>query len=84
MSTLIVQLPAPPRLAAPSPERAADAADTTPEWDWVLVNDAQQVLQQGRGPLSALPAAASRLAVLPPQALAWHRLDVPQIGRAHV
>lgn len=84
MSTLIVQLPAPPRLAAPSPERAADAADTAPEWDWVLVNDAQQVLQQGRGPLSALPAATSRLAVLPPQALAWHRLDVPRAPAARL
>ena len=58
MSTLILSLPLP--------------ASGTPEYDYVLTSDGQQVLAQGRSPASTLPAQAGRgaevVAMLPARA----------------
>ena len=68
MSTLILSLPLP--------------GSGTPEYDYVLTSDGQQVLAQGRSPASTLPAQAGRgaevVAMLPARALSWHRIELPE------
>ncbi len=68
MSTLIISLPL--------------HASGTPEYDYVLTSDGQQVLTQGRSPAPLLPAQAGRnaevVAVVPARALSWHRIALPE------
>ncbi len=69
MSTFILSLP-------------ADSGAATPEYDYALTHDGQNVALQGRAPLALLPAAPGRatevVAVLPASAVSWHRLKVPE------
>ncbi|MBQ0930588.1 type II secretion system protein GspL [Ideonella alba] len=83
MSILIVLLPAPPRLSVQAPPQAP-AEGAAPEWDWVLASDTRQLIRQGRDPLERLPRAGSVVAVLPPEALSWHRLPVPKAPAARL
>jgi general secretion pathway protein L len=68
MSTLILSLPLGPGTA-------------TPEYDYVLTPDGQQVAAQGRAPAALLPAQGARgaevVAVVPARALSWHRITLP-------
>lgn len=83
MSTLIVQLPVPPRLGV-AVHDATTSSEASPELDWVLSADGQSASRQGRCPLDDLPQADSVIAVLPPQALAWHRVTVPKAPPARL
>ena len=77
MSTLIVLLPLLP------PESFSAA---TP-FDYVLTDDDRSAAQQDRAAASILPASAKGgtevVAVVPAQALSWHRLELPRgsLGR---
>lgn len=82
MSILIVSLPAPPRLSAQAPLAAAEGAES--EWDWLLASDTRQLMRQGRDPVARLPRAGSVVAVLPPEALSWHRLPIPKAPAARL
>jgi general secretion pathway protein L len=69
MSTLVVPLP----LAAPT---------GTTEWAYALTNDGQSLADQGTAPAALLPqprgAGAEVVALIPVQALAWHRVELPK------
>ena len=69
MSTLLVILP----LAMPGPDT---------EFDYVLTIDGQHIAHQGQaaaGLLPPLPGAGHEIvAVVPAQALSWHRVDLPK------
>ena len=72
MSTLIVLLPAQPRLSA----RPAESAPPAPaaELDFFFSSDGRQVSQHGRGAPATWPAAQTLVAVVAPADIAWHRL----------
>lgn len=82
MSILIVSLPAPPRLSVQAPSAAAEGAES--EWDWLLASDTRQLMRQGRDPAARLPRADSVVAVMPPEALSWHRLPIPKAPTARL
>ena len=69
MSTLILQLPLTPGTAAPA-------------YDYVLTQDGLQVTTHGRAVAAMLPSQSTRgqdvVAVIPAQALSWHRLTLPE------
>ncbi len=82
MSTLIVQLPAQPRL---SPQRQdAPPARAGVELDYVLSADGQSVAQQGRALPADLPKAQRVVAVLPPDDVGWHRITAPKAPTARL
>lgn len=83
MSTLIVQLPAQPRLSA---QRADGiATDREPrELEYVFSADGQQVTQHGRCAPQALPKAQSVVGVLPPDDIGWHRITAPKAPAARL
>lgn len=68
MPTLILSLPL--------------AAAGTPEYDYVLTPDGQQVTAHGHTAAAMLPAQAGRstevVAVIPAAALSWHRIALPE------
>ncbi len=69
MSTLIVSLPLEPATAAT-------------EWAFALTPDGRTLQDHGRSPAALLPqpkgAGAEVVAVVPVQALAWHRVTLPK------
>lgn len=69
MSSLIVSLPLEPASAAT-------------EWDYALTADGRTLESHGRAPAALLPAprgaGAEVVAVVPVQALAWHRIEWPK------
>lgn len=69
MSTLLVSLPSEP-------------ATTATQWAYALTNDGRGVADHGEAPAALLPlprgAGAEIVAVVPVQALAWHRVDLPR------
>lgn len=75
MSTLIVALPAPPRLSS---QGAAGAALAPPEYDYVYSADGGPRLQAGRSAPALLPKAQQIVAVVPPHGVAWHRVTLPK------
>jgi len=72
MSTLVVQLP----IAVPT---------GATEWAYALTIDGQSLADQGQAPAALLPqprgAGAEVVAVVPVQALAWHRVELPKAER---
>ena len=69
MSTLIVNLP-----AGPQPRG---------EFDYVLSQDGVSPHRQGSAAATLLPTASEVIAVLPPQALSWHVVHLPEGLRLH-
>jgi general secretion pathway protein L len=69
MSSLIVTLPLEP-------------ATSATEWAYALTEDGRTLADQGRSPAALLPlprgAGAEVVAVVPVQALAWHRVALPK------
>ena len=69
MSTLILSLP-------------LNSGSATPEYDYVLTSDGQQLDAQGRAAAALLPAQGARgaevVAVVPARALSWHRIALPE------
>lgn len=75
MSTLIVALPVPPRLSS---QGAAGAALAPTEYEFVFSADDGPKLQTGRAEAPLLPRAQQVVAVVPPQAIGWHRVTLPK------
>lgn len=69
MTTLILNLP-------------LSSSTATPEYDFVLTPDGQQVAQHGRAAAALLPSQATRgtevVALIPARALSWHRIALPE------
>ncbi|HSI57723.1 MAG TPA: type II secretion system protein GspL [Ideonella sp.] len=85
MSTLIVQLPAQPRLSAQRAEGPAAGLPRTPsELEYVFSADGQQITQHGRCAPRALPKAQSVVAVLPAEDVAWHLITAPKAPAARL
>jgi general secretion pathway protein L len=80
MSTLIILLPAQPRLAATSNDSPV-AAD---EFDYVLSVDGQRATEHGRAMPSELPRATQAVAVLRPGDVAFQKIDVPKAPAARL
>jgi general secretion pathway protein L len=80
MSTLIILLPAQPRLAAISND-SPPAAD---EFDYVLSLDGQRATEHGRAMPSELPRATQAVAVLRPGDVAFQRVEIPKAPTARL
>jgi general secretion pathway protein L len=69
MSSLIVSLPLTP-------------VSSATEWSYALTADGRTLADHGKSPAALLPlprgAGAEVVAVVPVQALAWHRIDLPK------
>jgi len=76
MSTLIVQLPAQPRLAAQQAEPATlgEPADVA----FAFSADGSHVTRQGRAAVAELPQAQQVVAVLAPADVGWHHAMLPK------
>jgi len=83
MSTLIVQLPAQPRLSAQAAEPHARPEEAA-EWAYVLSADGVQATRQGQCAVADLPAAQTTVAVLAPGEVAWHRVTAPKAPAARL
>ncbi len=81
MSTLIVALPAPPRLSTEGPSGAALAPG---EFDYVFSADGGPRLTAGRAAPALLPKAQTVVAVVPPAGPGWHRLTLPKAPAARL
>ena len=80
MSTLIILLAAPPRLAAPT-----TAGHVAPvEFDYVLSADGQRPGDHGRATAQALPRAATIAAVLRPGDVAFQKIALPKAPSARM
>lgn len=71
MSTLLVLLP-PPR-------PGSSDIDDTGSLTHALSDDGQSVARGGQTSAALLPVADEIVAVVPPQALSWHRVDLPRM-----
>ena len=80
MSTLIILLAAQPRLAMPASDRLAAPA----EFAYVLSTDGQRVTERGRAAPSALPRAATVVAVPRPGDVAFQRIALPKAPAARM
>lgn len=47
--------------------------------DWATSANGEQCLDQGTGPVSALPAQDEVVLVLPPQSVSWHTITLPKV-----
>lgn len=52
--------------------------------DWASSSDGQQVINHGTSALSALPADAETVLVLPPQSVSWHTVTLPKVPAARL
>jgi general secretion pathway protein L len=52
--------------------------------DWATSTNGQQVIDQGTGPVSALPAHDEVVLVLPPQSVSWHKIALPKVPAARM
>jgi general secretion pathway protein L len=82
MSTLIVQLPAQPRLTGQRADTLSARAAV--ELDYVLSADGLHVNSQGRCLPADLPTAQSVVAVLPADDAGWHRITAPKAPAARL
>ena len=80
MSTLVIQLPARPRLTGGSDGMRAPAnpGGAAAELAYVLSPDGLAVGRHGRTAASLLPKADSVVLVLADTDVSWHRIDVPK------
>ena len=82
MSTLIVLLPARPRLAPGAPAAVEPPADASSHWEWVLADADLLSGTPGGGAPGQMPRAASVVAVVGPWDLSWHRITLPRAPAA--
>jgi general secretion pathway protein L len=80
MPTLIILLPAQPRIAA-SP---GDGPAVPDEYDYLVTADEQRVSEQGRAMADELPHAAQAVVVLRPGDVAFQRVDIPKAPAARL
>ena len=77
MSTLVIQLPARPRLQGGAEGVRAPAA-AAPELAYVLTPDGMAVSKHGRVAPALLPRSDSVVAVLADSDVSWHRITLPK------
>jgi general secretion pathway protein L len=79
MSLLVLLLPAKPR-QHPSRDNAPSPAASVAEIDFALANDRRGLREAGRAAPALVPgrSATEIVAVLPDQAVSWHRITVPK------
>lgn len=83
MSLLIVELP--PRLRRdPQPDGAAPDAAPAAEWSFVYSEDGRTATRSGRTATALLPRATTIVAVADAADAAWHRVQLPKLGRARL
>ncbi|MES2959960.1 MAG: type II secretion system protein GspL [Pseudomonadota bacterium] len=83
MSTLVIQLPARPRLQGGAEGVHASAQGRAPaELFYVLTPDGLAVAQHGRAVAALLPKADSVVLVLADTDVSWHRIKVPKAPAA--
>jgi general secretion pathway protein L len=81
MPVLVVLMPMPPR-AAPGDALGRDAGAAGGRglpWRWALSDDGREVTRQGEDPPALWPRCDTLVALVPPQALSWARLDLPKV-----
>jgi general secretion pathway protein L len=81
MPVLVVLMPLPPR-AAPGDALGRDAGAAGGRglpWRWALSDDGREVTRQGEDPPALWPRCDTLVALVPPQALSWARLDLPKV-----
>lgn len=77
-STLLLLLPARPRLRSQGRSPAAPTRQDAPEFDYVFSSDGEHLSAQGRCSAAELPRADQILAVPAESDLSWHRLLLPK------
>ncbi len=83
MSTLVIQLPARPRLQGGTEAvRASAPGGMGPELAYVLTPDGLAVAKHGRAAAAVLPKADSVVLVLADTDVSWHRITVPKAPAA--
>jgi general secretion pathway protein L len=80
MSTLIVALPAQPRLSSQGADAGAMPAPA--EFDYVYNADGVARPQPGRAVPALLPKSQVLIAVVPPSDIGWHRVALPKAPAA--
>lgn len=81
MSVLVVLMPMYAR-AAPGDTPGRDAGPAGGRglpWRWALSDDGRELTRQGEDPPALWPRCDTLVAVVPPQALSWARLDLPKV-----
>jgi general secretion pathway protein L len=81
MPVLVVLMPLPPS-AAPGDALGRDAGAAGGRglpWRWALSDDGREVTRQGEDPPALWPRCDTLVALVPPQALSWARLDLPKV-----
>ncbi len=75
MSSLVILLPARPRLSGGA---APSAPAASAPLSWLLLGDDGQLLDQGQSQAANLPASDRIALLLPEQAASWHRVRLPR------
>lgn len=83
MSLLIVELPPRPR-RDPQPDGAAPETAAAVEWSFVYSEDGRSATRGGRAAASLLPRASTIVAVADAADVAWHRVQLPKLGRSRL
>jgi len=83
MSTLVIQLPARPRLQGGG-DGARAPGGAAVEWNYVLSPDGLAVTEQGRAAAALLPKADSAVLVLADTDVSWHRIKIPKAPAARL
>jgi general secretion pathway protein L len=85
MSTLVIQLPARPRLqGGAEPARAPTSGAAAIEFAYALTPDGLAVARNGRAVAVLLPKADSVVLVLADTDVSWHRIKVPKAPAARL
>ncbi|MDT9002173.1 type II secretion system protein GspL [Paucibacter sp. APW11] len=80
-TTLLLLLPARPRLRSHGRGAEAPARSEAPEYDYIVSTDGEHISAQGRATASELPSADQIIAVPAESDLSWHRVTLPRAGR---
>lgn len=80
MATLIVLVPARPRLRATAAGTEPGATRANGDYTFVLSDDGLTARNEGRCPAKRLPRAHTVVAVLDDADVSWHRITVPRVA----
>ena len=71
-------------ILTPASFSLSSAAGPAAAVDWATSANGQQVIDQGTGPVSALPMHDEVVLVLPPQSVSWHKIALPKAPAARM